>query len=198
MLNEMGQQVAWRRAYDCPCRNDHSGAARPGCPQCHGIGVVWTHAVMGLAAVAGQKVQQAWARFGMYEQGDMVMTLPGNSPLYVLGDKDRCTMIQSSVPFSRVLMRDGADKLPFQVDMIERVFWLVNDAVVEGGIPAAAADGTLTWTIGEPPPGEQYSITGRMRPEYYVFQDFPQDRAHYGGQPLPRRVVLRRMDLFGR
>ena len=81
MINQMGQSVGWRRAYDCPCRDGYSGAARPGCPQCDGKGVIWGSEVLGTAAVAGQKVQQSWAKLGMYEAGDMVLTLPSESYL---------------------------------------------------------------------------------------------------------------------
>lgn len=198
MLGDMSQVAKWRRAYDCPCRDDHSGAARPDCPRCHGKGVTWTAPVLGWVAIAGQKVQQAWSRMDMYESGDMVMTLPSDSPLYGLGENDRIVMAQSSVPFSRVLTRGDGDRLPFEVEKIDRVYWLVNDAEVEGGIPSVSAQGELTWISGAPDPGVKYSVTGRRRPEYYLFKDYPQDRAHYGGQPLPRRVVARLMDLFGR
>jgi len=57
----------------------------------------------------------------------------------------------------------------------------------------------LRWPDGEgPTTGQQYTIMGRKHPEYYVFQDFPQDRAHHHGRDLPRRVVLRKIDLLGR
>ena len=198
MLGEMSQAAKWRRAYDCPCRDDHSGAARPGCPRCHGKGVVWADPVLGWVAIAGQKVQQAWSRMEMYEQGDIVMTLPSDSPLYNLGQNDRITMVQSSVPFSRVMTRGDGDRMPFEIDTIDRVYWLVNDVETEGGIPTIATDGTPSWASGAPDPGVKYSITGRRRPEYFLFNEYPQDRAHYGGQPLPRRVVARVIDLLGR
>lgn len=198
MLNEMGQTVAWRRAYDCPCRDAYSGAARPDCPSCRGKGVAWATAVNGIVAVSGQKVQQAWAKMGMYEEGDQVLTLPSDSPLYAMGGYDRVEMAQSSIPFSRTLVRSGSEGLPFHVERIERCFWLDGDGdPAEGGIPTVVA-GVLTWATDAPPNGMQYSLTGRQRPEYFVLRDFPQDRAHYGGQTLPRRVVTRRMDLFAR
>jgi hypothetical protein len=58
--------------------------------------------------------------------------------------------------------------------------------------------GTLTWGADVPPDGAQIALTGRKRPEYFCLQEFPQDRAHHHGRDLPRRVVLRRFDLFGR
>ncbi|MCK7579808.1 MAG: hypothetical protein MZV65_31715 [Chromatiales bacterium] len=43
-----------------------------------------------------------------------------------------------------------------------------------------------------------YTLAGRAYPEYFCYGDFPQDRAHHHGEPLPRKVVLRKFDLFGR
>lgn len=228
MLNAMGQVVAWRRAHECPCRDPNSGASDFKCPICKAKGVYWElpgppyfsephfgrayfgaehfaggsgiqpGAGTGIAAIAGQKVQNEWAKLGEYESGDQVMTLPSDSPLYGVGQNDRLIMLQSSVPFSQVFLHDGNDRLEFRVVSILSVFWLVGGAIVQGGIPEVKLDGSLVWAQGEPPAGSRYTITGRRRPEFFVFKELPQDRAHYGGQPLPRRVVARRMDLFGR
>lgn len=288
MLNEMGQEVAWRRAYDCPCRDQHSGAAKPSCPSCLGKGVTWGSAVVGTVGVSGQKVQQQWAKLGMYESGDQVLTVPSDSPVYSAGGFDRLTMNNSSVPFSRVLgYTENSSLLDIGAISIERVFWLNSmNAAVEGAIPAIANDGTLTWTAigvarflattppvadvaipagtvirvtgqtsgyvtqvdavilaggtsvdvavtaqatghagdalintvthidvpitdvtvnnpsainsGAPPDATQFSVTGRRRPEYFVLQDFPQDRSHFHGITLPRRIVTRLLDLFAR
>lgn len=198
MLNRMGQLIAWRRANDCPCRDPYSGAADTHCPNCSGKGVIWEAPVNGKAAVAGQKVQQNWAKMGEYQSGDQVLVLPSDSPLYELGKFDRLTMLQSSTPFSTVRLHDGSDRLTFEVASVSRVFWLDSNNVVDGGIPTVDADGLLTWASGEPPAGVQYTVTGRKRPEYYIFTEIPQDRAHYSGEQLPRRVVARLIDLFGR
>ncbi|HET7675841.1 MAG TPA: hypothetical protein VFL54_09995 [Gammaproteobacteria bacterium] len=200
LLNKVGQDVAWRAGYDCPCRNPRSGAADPGCANCHGLGVTWrVDATAARTALAAQKIQRQWADFGLWQNGDVVLSIPSDSPLYDIGEFDRVVFSQSSEPFSHTRIHDGTDRLAFPVVTVSRVFWLANDAIVEGGIPDVdAADGVLTWAGGEPPPGMQYSITGRRRPEYFCFGDFPQDRAHQGGARLPRRVVLRKFDLFGR
>lgn len=202
MLKEMGQAVEWRRAYLCPCRDPYSGAARQGCPQCHGKGVLWADAVAAWTGVAGMKVAREWAQFGLWESGDVVLTVPSDSPMYAAGENDRVTMIQSSEPFSTQLTRDGTDKLPFEVQVIDRVFFLKADdsSIVDCGIPTVADDGSLSWGTPAlaPDPGVQYSVTGRKRPEYYLFREFPNDRAHFGGLSLPRKVILRKFDLFGR
>ena len=207
MLNEMGQAAEWRPSYDCPCRAEYSGAADPDCPVCNGKGVTWGDAVTGTVAVAGQKVQQAWAKLGMYEQGDMVLTLPTDSPVFAMGQFDRVTMMDSTVPFSRVLTHTGGELLQVRVSGITRVFWRAAGDIVVGALPTVGSDGALAWPApdpddpdapGEPPEGVQYSITGRRHPEYFALKEFPQDRAHFGGTLFPRRVALREMDLFSR
>jgi hypothetical protein len=226
MLNSMGQVVSWRRAHECPCRDARSGAADFKCPICKGKGVYWElpsppyfskpyfgseyfgpsyfgcsskcGAGTGIAAIAGQKVQNEWAKLGEYEAGDQVMTLPSDSPLYDIGQNDRLIMTQSSVPFSQVFLHDGSDRIDFRVVSILAVYWRDGSSLVNGGIPEVKIDGSLSWTEREPPNGVRYTITGRRRPEFFIFREMPQDRAHYGGQRLPRRVVARRMDLFGR
>lgn len=198
LLNGVGQRTEWRRAYSCPCINPASKAPSFQCPQCHGIGSVWAAPVNGMVALSGQKLQRAWAQFGAWQNGDVVVTIPSDSPLYVLGEADRVVLSDSSAPFSNTLVRGDNDKLNFSVVTVDRVFWLVNNQITEGGIPTVGVDGTLTWVDGEPPAGTQYSVTGRQRPEYFVYGDFPQDRAHQQGTALPRRVVLRSFDLFRR
>lgn len=196
-LNKLGQSTSWRKAYDCPCADPNSGAAKYGCLQCNQTGIIWDPVVTAKTALAGQKVQRAWAMFGLWEQGDVVLSIPSDSALYAMGEFDRVEFDDSSVPYSIKLTRGADDVMPFTVSSVDRVFWLdVNENIVEGGIPTVAADGTLSWTSGEPPAGTQYSITGRRRPEYFCWGEFPQDRAHHGGEPLPRRVVLRSFDLF--
>ena len=289
-LREMGQSVAWRHADACPCRNVRDGTGSPDqdCPTCCGKGVIWATAVSAWTGIAGQRVAREWQRFGAYESGDEVLSIPSDSPLYAIGENDRVVMSQSSEPFSIVLERTGRERVDFPVVSISRVFWLdpATRAIVEGPIPTVNADGTITWptpdlpvepvttdtgqTIvtntgqnvevtvppaniggagswlvtdtgqvidfsgtetevlppmvgsdralwegysdglrylgpapypvqieeGRPSSG-QYTITGRKNPEYFCFKELPQDRAHFMGQSLPRRVVLRRFSLFG-
>lgn len=152
--------------------------------------------------MASMKVAREWAAFGQWESGDVVLSIPSASPLYAAGENDRMVMTQSSEPFNSVLTHGGADEIIYPVQQIDQVLWLdpTTQLAVYGGIPLVAADGTLTWPAGATPPpsGVQYTISGRCHQEFYLFQALPQDRAHYGGLDLPRRVVARRFDLFGR
>lgn len=199
-LGAIGQQFQWRRAYACPCVNPHSGAAKQGCPNCHGKGQYWVAPVAAVAGMASQEIQQKWQQFGRYEEGDAVVTIGSDSPMYAMGQFDRVTMLNNKDPFSMVLTRGNNDVLHFMVDAFARCYWLDNaSAIVEGGLPVADANGNLTWPNGgAPPAGTQYSLTGSKFSEYYVFDKYPSDRGEHSGALLPKKVVLRKFDLFGR
>lgn len=197
-LAHIGQQFDWRRAYACPCVTPHSGAASPSCPHCRGKGRIWSITVQGMAGISGAKVQREWANFGVWESGDVVLSLPSDSPLYAMGQYDRVVLVNSSSPFNLVL-REG-ERLPRVAQAIERVFWIDGaGAIVEGAIPQVGEGGALSWPGGDGPPrAASYTICGRAHQEYYCWGEYPQDRAHHSGLPLPRRVVLRKFDLYGR
>lgn len=201
LLGRASQTVAWRRASLCPCRDKYSGAATPGCPLCHGKGVLWSLPDAAWTALAGQRATREWAAFGEWKSGDVVLSIPSDSPLYNIGQFDRVRFSDSSQPFSAVLDHTGQEALSFEVQCIDRVFWLAGEPVqvVEGNIPFQDPESlALTWDAGEPPSGTQYTISGRALPEYFFWNEFPTDRAHFHGLDLPRRVVLRLFDLFGK
>lgn len=200
-LDNIGQQFKWRKAFKCPCVNQFSGAATPGCPACGGKGVLWDPAADAKAGMAGQKVQQRWQQMGQWEDGDAVVTIPENSAMYEMGKYDRVVMLNSTDYFSLALTRgDAQERIHEPVEKVTRVFWLdAQKAIVNGAIPAVNADGTLVWPgSGAPPLGTQYSITGTRFSEYFCWGNFPSDRNEHSGARLPKRVVLRRFDLFGR
>lgn len=217
-MTHIGQQFSWRKAYDCPCVNPHSGAALPTCKNCNGTGRTWVAAVSAVAGAAGAKIQREWAQFGQWESGDIVLTIPESSPMYDMGEFDRVTMLNGDTQFSMNLVRGQDDKIGFPVVSVSRVFWYdENEDSVEAGIPSISGDGSLSWTpvdmivnelampiggeiepSGEPPAGKTYSISGNKRPEYYCFGPFPSNRMMHQGARLPRLVVLRRFDLLGR
>ncbi|MGF6641763.1 hypothetical protein [Paraburkholderia sp. MM6662-R1] len=198
----IGQQYQWYSSDACPCADRHSGMGKPGCPLCFGRGRQFAAPVTGVAALSGQSSQREWAQFGVYEQGDVVMTIPENTPIYEIGQYDRMTALNATNHFSQVLVSgSGAERLYFATQAITRVFWLTLDgtAVVEGGIPVVAADGSLSWPAGgQPPPGAQYTISGTKFMDYFCFGNFPSNRNMQQGLRLPRKVVLRDFDLFNR
>lgn len=199
MLNDMGQRFAWRRAFACPCINPHSGAPKPGCPYCHGKGRAWGDPVEGVAGVVGRDQMREFAQFGIWDAGDVMLSIPSDSPLYDIGQFDRVVALDRSEPFSMTLVRGRNDRLREPLVEVERAYWIDDsDKIVEGRIAGIGPNGVIQWDGVPPPMGEQFSITGRRRPEYFVYQDLPFDRPHHKGAPLPRRVVLRRFDLYGR
>lgn len=199
-MNNIGQEFLWRKAYRCPCVNPLSGAAAPNCPQCGGKSWLWAAPVAAIAGMASQGTQLKWAQFGLWQEGDAVMTIQESSPLYEAGQFDRVVMLNSTDYFSLPLVHgDPTERLFVQVEAITRVFWLdVNGNIVEGGIPTVGAGGTLTWATGEPPLGTTYSITGTRFSEYFIYGPYPSDRNEHQGARLPKRVVIRSFDLFGR
>lgn len=196
-LSKMGQRVAWRPSRACPCRNPYTGGAAQNCPVCGGLGRIWDSATECRAAPSGMKVQRAWADFGLWQNGDLVVTLASDQDIYAMGEGDRVVLLDSSAPFS-IALAPGA-RLRMVVHDLAKCSYLSNGVETDAALPDVADDGTLTWPGGGgPPDGVQFALTGRRRPEYFAFQDFPQDRAHHGGADLPRRVVLRWWDLYGR
>lgn len=202
LLRSEGQQVAWRRASMCPCRSAISGAADPSCPQCGGRGTLWGDAIAAWTGVAALRVTRQFADFTRWESGDVMLSIPAASPLWSAGEHDRILMSQSSEPFQIVLTNDGAARLDFPIASIDRCFWLRagDRSIAEGVRPLVGPNGALSWADPTTAPdlGQQFSLRGRKVPEFFIWQDLPQDRSHFGGLPLPRRVVARRFDLFGR
>lgn len=204
-LSSIGQKVVWRRAQLCPCRDTYSDAARQGCPVCDGKGLFWGDPQPAYLGLSGAKAQQQWATFGAYQQGDVVVTLPSDTPIYDLADNDRVLFADSTVGFTQIFRRGvDDDPLPFAVKSIERVFWLDPDGemTIDGDIPIADGDNRLRWASATPiapTAGQQYSMTGRKNTEYFVaLSSLVQDRAHHHGAKLPRTCVLRAWDLYGR
>lgn len=202
-LANMGQKVLWRASYSCPCTNPTSGSPDPRCPLCVGRGRIWETPVNTVVGVASQKTQMAWARLGMYETGDMVLVVPENSPLWDgVGQFDRVTALDGKERFSSVLTRGApTEKLHIPAIKITRCFWRSREnpaTIVEGGIPVFDADGKPTWTEKEPPNSTPYSVTGERYKEYFIIDGLPSTRNQHGGMRLPKNVVLRKWDLFGR
>lgn len=198
-LSGIGQRYTWRKSYACPCVNPNSGAAKKNCPQCSGRGRIWDAGIDGVAGMAGAKTQREWAQLGVWESGDVVVTIPESTALYDMGQFDRMTAVDSTEQFSLPLVRGDNDRLHFKVESVGRVFWIDGSgAIVAGGIPSVSDAGVLTWASDEPPVGQQYSISGTKFLEYYCFGMFPTNRNEHQGARLPKRVVLRRWDLFGR
>lgn len=203
-IANMGQMAQWRRAWACSCVNASSGAPDPKCRLCSGKGWFWDAPIDTVLGVPSQETYIKQGVYGAWEDGDMMITIPQSSDVWALcGRFDRVLMLNSTDVFSQPLTRGSpTEKLNFNVSTIHRVFWRnpTSHAPVEGGIPTIGTDGRPTWEggIGEPPPGTSYSITGEKFSEYYILDQLPSDRNEHSGTRLPKRVKLRKWDLFGR
>ena len=201
-LTGIGQRVTWRRSYACACVNPASGQPDPKHALCSGKGRIWDPPISAVTGMASQKVQMQWAQMGMYEVGDMVLSIPQASSLWEAGPFDRITGLDSTDVFSQPLVRGApSERLLFQPATVDRCFWLhsATRLPVDGGLPVVGPDGRLSWPNGgEPPAGTTYSLTGTKNSEYFIFGDFPSDRNQHSGMRLPRRAVARRFDLFSR
>lgn len=196
-LNGIGQDVLWRRSHACPCVNPHSGQPKPSCQHCAGNGRLWQGAVPARTGVAGREGQKQWVQFGISDVGDVVVTIPSDSPLYAIGPFDRVLFVNRTEPFSHNIVKGVNEQINFFVVGIEKVLYLDDaGALVDAALPAVLADGTLDWAGVEVPDGVTFSVTGRRRGEYYCFPATPFDRPHHAGAALPRKVVLRRFDLY--
>ncbi|MBB3017707.1 hypothetical protein FHR70_000747 [Microvirga lupini] len=199
---KMGQQVLWRPAYACSCTNPDSGAPDPKCKLCRKHGRIWSEPLQTVVGLQKQEVKPEWENSGLWEAGDLMVTVPENSPMWNGGQFDRVTMLNAEDRFSKPLVRGRPDEdlSTLSVKRIERVFWKhpVTQALVEGGIPVVDAEGKITWGEGAPPTGMAYSITGFKYPDYFIWAELPSNRNMHSGVRLPKRVVLRRWDLISR
>jgi hypothetical protein len=204
-LVSIGQQMEWRRSYSCACVNPMSGAPDPKHQLCSGKGRIWDAPVRTVCGVSRQDVSAEMVEVGVYDSGDLNMTVPENSPMWAnAGRFDRVTLLNSTDVFSQPMVRGGVipERLLFKVDKVLRCFWLdpVTRLIVEGTVPSIDEDsGLVVFAPGtEPPDGTTYSLTGTKFDEYYIFDQLPSDRNEHSGMRLPKRVQLRKWDLFGR
>lgn len=203
-LTGIGQEVKWRRSYACACVSLDSGAPDPKHSLCQGKGRVWDAPIKTVTGIASQNVQLEWQNSGLYESGDMVLSIPQSSPLWDAGQYDRILLLNSTDVFSQPFTRGAPnERLLFTPARFTRCFWLHpqnQNQIVEGGLPVVDGSGHLSWPggVGEPPPGTKYSLTGEKFDEYFVFLSLPSDRNEHSGMRLPKRVTARKWDLFGR
>lgn len=203
-LATMGHELAWRRSYACPCITPGSGQADPKCAWCGGKGRQWDDESPANVAKCGftsQSAKKGMAEFGVWEPGDAVLSIGSNCPFYTCGRFDRFRSTKSTHVFTDNLRRGFNDRLAGSIVSIDRVFWLdAGKNLVEGSIPSVGDNGVLTWADGDVAPGDGvvFSIAGERWDEYYAFLDLPQNRPIHNGADLPRKLPVRRFDLFGR
>ncbi|MCT9846743.1 hypothetical protein N7563_22010 [Leclercia adecarboxylata ATCC 23216 = NBRC 102595] len=203
-IDNIGQDVLWMRSWACPCMDRNTGSPKPSCPICVGRGRVWDTPVEMVMGIASQSTQIKWAKMGQWEHGDMVVVIPENCLAWDYGGQyDRFITQEGLDGFSEVLVRGApTERLRVPVHEVFRCFWIDptdKTKVVEGGLPVIDANGRPSWPNGgEPPLGTSYSVTGDRFSEYFLVDAYPDDRNEHRGMRLPKRVVLRKWDLYGR
>ena len=199
LLNHLGQSFSWRKGYACPCVDMHSGAASLSCTQCLGKGRIWGSANAGSAGIVSREKMRNYAAFGVWDSDDIMLSIPSDSPLYAMGQYDRVAALDRSEPFSLNIIKGFNDVLNFHVLSLDRAIWFSGGDIIEGAIPFVSENGIISWPNGVVPgSGVTFSLTGRRMPEYFCYLEIPTDRPMHHGEPLPRRVVLRRFELFDR
>lgn len=202
LAGNIGQDMLWRPSTVCPCYNPGSGQANPKCPVCGGIGWQWAAPIAAKAGMTQQGNIKKYGPMGMYEMGDATLTIPQASAMYDAGAYDRITLLNSNEKFSLKFKRGAANERIYRrVLSISRVWWLVGDTPVDGGTDGitVAANGVITFGGANPPPvGVQYSITGIANDEYFIWDNQSSDRGEHFGARLPKKLIARRFDLFGR
>jgi hypothetical protein len=160
-----------------------------------------------LIGVSRVVLNQQFAQFGEWEQGDMIATVPARDvcgtvqEIYGIGDMDRVTLLDSVIRRNFVGTRGQQDVL------LGRVVRIVMDAFyLDSGSPVPLAEGidfrvtgnVVEWLRGTTPDGTAYSLRYIACPECFVWKTLEQPRAHDLGLALPKKVILRSFDLFGR
>ena len=105
-LNNIGQQIAWRRSYACACADPASGNPDPKHQLCRGKGRIWDAPVQSVCGVTRQVVTPEMVAAGIFDSGDLTLTVPESSPLWeAAGRYDRVTLLNSTDVFSQPLRR---------------------------------------------------------------------------------------------
>lgn len=201
-LAHMGQKLRWRRSYACACVNPDSGAPDPKHTLCYGKGRLWDPYIDTVAGVVSQDAKAEWVQMGMWESGDMILSVQQASVMWNAGQFDRVLMLDSTDVFTQPMKRGAPnERLLFTANSFIRVFWLdpTTRQAIEGALPVVDQHGHLSWPSGGGPPmGTTYSLTGQKFDEYFIFGPFPSDRNQHQGARLPKKMHLRKWDLFGR
>ncbi|WP_295455287.1 hypothetical protein [uncultured Thiodictyon sp.] len=198
LLGGLGQRLTWRASTACPCASPHSGAASPSCTHCDGKGRLWGDPQESLAGIVSREIVKLYAPMMMLDAGDVMLVIPADQSVYALGGFDRVVLTDRTEPFSLLVIPGLNDVLRFAPVCIDEVTWIgTAGELVHGPIPLVYNRGALHWAGASPPAGVTFALTGRRHPEYFCYLALPLDRPHHQGETLPRRVVLRRFDLFG-
>lgn len=157
----------------------------------------WESSVEAKAGVVSRGQLKKFGEMSEWDSGDLLLVIQSDSKMYKIGQFDRVDTANRTEPFSVNIVNNFAQTVRFRIHSVDKVTWFDSDTLIVGAKPSVNRDGALSW-VTPPPAGVTYSISGRRYPAYYCYMDLPLDRPYHFGADLPRRVVLRRFDLFGR
>ena len=105
-LKNIGQDVLWLRSYACACMSNETGSPDPKHALCKGKGRIWDAPVPTLVGVPSQTTAAKMIAAGLWEKGDMTITIPRSSPMWEnAGRYDRVIALNSTDVFSIPLKR---------------------------------------------------------------------------------------------
>lgn len=213
-VSDMGQAVEWRKASTCPCIDRTTGGANPTDPVCGGKGYVWKAGENYTMLLVGYDASRMREQYGDMEHGDAVLTIP---PFYFnkakspwqkitckaydeLGEFDSIIAAEGTERYDHVAVKGGNEVLPSQRPVaLQSVYDVATGAVRSWkvGSEVSLVGRTVTWapTMG-PAADVQYTVTFTARPEFIVVRSLTMLRQHQGGRALPRKVHLRKANLF--
>jgi len=200
MLQLIGQAATWERASRCPCRSTRTGGADVACVVCKGVGWIWDAPQPCSFGVSGSTPSRKFAAFAEWEDGDVLLTIPSDSPAYDMGERDRITLTDSSLRSAEVLTRGTQDTLRYRKPIAILTVWAIVNTIRKEYYESIdyLMDGpTIRWLTDPFPAGQPYSVLYRARPEYFVYRELAGDRP-MGGRSMPRKVHVKLMELWNR
>lgn len=139
--------------------------------------------------------------------GQMDVSIPSRledldtpNPAWLAAEHDRFVFPDLKHRHQQRLTRGRNERLTYQhVRSVTGIRAIVNGALAHYALDEHAtigSSGNVTWIdASAPPAGAVYVVDYVAAPEYYVFQELPQQR-HIDGMDLPRRVVLRLFEQY--
>lgn len=149
------------------------------------------------------KQSRAWLDRGQLKTGDLEVSIPHRlpdllreNPAWHAKEHDVFVFPDQRIRYQQRFEGKGKPTLTYRlVRELRTARALVGGALVtyQPGEDFTVTDGQVAW-LTAPPPGA-YVLEYDAAPEAYVFAELPQTR-HIDGHPLPRRVGLRRFELY--
>jgi hypothetical protein len=175
-------------------------------PDGHAYTLTYSAPQQGRAHVQSHTKQRDLTDRGEIVAGHAEATLPRHledltspNPAWGASEHDRLLLPDMRYRHQQRMVRGRNERLTYaHVHSIREARAVVNNALTTYARDTAftLANGAITWLGGfGPPHGTAYVLDYLAAPEYYVWQEIPQQR-HVDGHDLPRRVSLRLFEQY--